>query len=255
MEAWYRISIGLARALWATQRLRVQVSGFQQLPGTGGAVLASNHISHLDFTFVGLAGRKRGRWVRFMAKEAVFRTPVAGTMMRGMKHISVDRARGAQSYAQALDALSSGELVGIFPEATISRSFELKTFKSGAVRMATDAQVPIFPVIVWGGHRVWTKDHPRRLLNTKVDVHVLVGAPLHFAADEDPETGTARLREQMATMLAQVQADYPKMPAAESAFVPARLGGDAPTPARAAELDATERAERAAKSTLRRKTD
>ena len=57
--------------------------------------------------------------------------------------------------------LREGELVGVYPEATISRSFELKDFKTGAARMAIEAQVPIIPLIVWGAQRVWTKDHPR----------------------------------------------------------------------------------------------
>lgn len=51
---------------------------------------------------------------------------------------------------------------GVYPEATISRSFELKEFKSGAARMAIAADVPIIPHIVWGAQRIWTKDHPKR---------------------------------------------------------------------------------------------
>ena len=52
-------------------------------------------------------------------------------------------------------------MVGIFPEATISRSFELKEFKTGAVRLAASAEVPLIPLVLWGTQRMFTKDHPK----------------------------------------------------------------------------------------------
>ena len=76
-----------------------------------------------------------------------------------------------------MDRLRAGELVAVYPEATISRSFELKEFKTGAARMAIDAQVPIIPLIVWGAHRRWTKDHPRKLGREKIPITVMVGEP------------------------------------------------------------------------------
>ena len=84
----------------------------------------------------------------------------------------------AEAFAAAVQALRDGEIVGVYPEATISRSFELKEFKTGAARMALQAQVPIVPLVVWGAHRKWTKDHPRALGRTKTPVSVAVGAPL-----------------------------------------------------------------------------
>ena len=104
-----------------------------------------NHTGYLDFAYAGLAAQRSGRLVRFMAKDSVFTHRVSGPLMRGMKHIPVDRAAGAGSYAAAVDALRDGEIVGVFPEATISRSFELKDFKNGAARMAAEAGVPILP--------------------------------------------------------------------------------------------------------------
>src|SRR5204862_2155362 len=134
--------------------LRFDISGAEHVPTSGGAVLASNHVSYLDFIFVGLAAHPAKRYVRFMAKEAVFRHRVAGPLMRGMHHIPVDRTAGAGSYKAAVDALRSGEIVGVFPEATISRSFELKDFKAGAARMAAEAGVPLLPTVIWGSQRV-----------------------------------------------------------------------------------------------------
>ena len=141
----------------------------------------------------------------------------------------------------AVERLRAGELVGVYPEATISRSFELKDFKTGASRMALDAQVPIIPVIVWGAHRVWTKDHPKALGRNKFPVTVAAGSPL-------PPTGTAdglmaELRVSMTALLHSVQLEYAHPQGAY--WVPRRLGGGAPTPDEARARDAAELAERA----------
>ena len=131
-ERVYPPVIAFARALFRVQGLRIRIEGADNVPRTGGAVMAINHIGYLDFTFAGCAALPAGRLVRFMAKQEVFSHPVSGPLMRGMHHIPVDRAAGAASYRAALQALRAGEIVGVFPEATISRSFELKEFKSGA---------------------------------------------------------------------------------------------------------------------------
>ena len=150
-----------ARGVFRALGLRFTIEGAHHVPRIGGAVLASNHVSYLDFTFVGYGAREAGRLVRFMAKESVFRHPVAGPLMRGMHHIPVDRAAGSAAFRGAMSALKAGELVGVFPEATISRSFELKEFKAGAARMAQAAGVPLVPTVVWGGQRIYTKGRPR----------------------------------------------------------------------------------------------
>jgi 1-acyl-sn-glycerol-3-phosphate acyltransferase len=131
--------------------------------------------------------------------------------------------------------------VGVYPEATISRSFELKDFKSGSARMALEAQVPILPMIVWGAHRIWTKDHPKNLGRNRIPIVVRIGSPLE-------PTGTAAeldsaLRSAMTTMLHEVQQLYPHP--AGAWWVPQRIGGSAPTPAEAGRLDEVESLERA----------
>ena len=96
-----------------------------------------------------------------MAKKEVFDNKLTGPIMRSLRHIPVDRGNGAASFEEACLRLKEGELVGVYPEATISRSFEMKEFKSGAARMAIAADVPIVPHIVWGAQRIWTKGHPK----------------------------------------------------------------------------------------------
>ena len=158
--------------------------------------------------------------------------------------VPVDRKAGAGAYAVAVQRLREGELVGVYPEATISRSFELKEFKSGAARMAHDAEVPIIPLIVWGAHRRWTKDNPRKMgRKNKIPVTVAVGPA--FAASATVDETSAAMRAAMTQLLHRVQEEYPHP---EGAFwVPRRMGGTAPTPEQAKLLDEAELAERARK--------
>ena len=246
MEPVYGSAIRATRLLWRLQGLKFNVTGIDHLPTTGGAVIAINHTSYFDFTFAGLPAYEQGlgRKVRFMAKQEVFDHRITGPLMRGMRHIPVDRSSGAPSFDAAVQVLKGGELVGVYPEATISRSFELKEFKSGAARMAIAADVPIIPHIVWGAQRIWTKDHPKKMWRPKVPISVAVGEPIQptLAATEL----TALLRSRMQHLLEQVQDSYGPHPAGEF-WVPHRLGGGAPTLAEAAELDAAELAERAAR--------
>src|ERR1700712_2626082 len=155
----YRGVIRLALVIFRLFRFRFDVRGAEHVPATGGAIICSNHVSYFDFTFLGLGALPQHRLVRFMAKSAVFDHWFAGRFMRAMRHIPVDRRAGAAAFEAAVRGLKDGEVVGVFPEATISPSFTVKDLKAGAARMAVQSGVPIVPAAVWGGHRVATKDH------------------------------------------------------------------------------------------------
>ncbi|PXW30570.1 UNVERIFIED_CONTAM: 1-acyl-sn-glycerol-3-phosphate acyltransferase [Williamsia faeni] len=245
MEPVYDTVITLARSLWAVEGLKFTISGVENVPKSGGAVIAVNHTGYLDFTYAGLPAFLQGkRKVRFMAKKEVFDNKISGPIMRSLRHIPVDRAAGADSYRAAVDYLRDGELVGVYPEATISRSFEIKAFKSGAARMAQEAGVPIVPTVIWGAQRVWTKGHPKRLGRTNIPISIGVGKPID--ASGDPAEVTAELHTVMSGLLLDLQATYGPCPQGEF-WVPARLGGGAPTLDEANRMDAEEQAEKAAK--------
>jgi 1-acyl-sn-glycerol-3-phosphate acyltransferase len=235
-----------AKVLFRALGLRFQMSGTEHVPREGGALLAFNHISYVDFVLGGYAAQPSKRLVRFMAKRETFDHPVSGPIMRSLHHISVDRAEGAASMRHAIDFLRRGEVVGIFPEATISRSFEIKAIKSGATRIAADAGVPVIPVVLWGTQRLLTKDHPRDLSRGKT-IAIHVGEPL-YPTGADPRAESALLHERLAALLEETIGDYPaeEQPPG-SWWLPASHGGSAPTPAEAAELDAAERARRRAR--------
>jgi len=249
----YRPVIGFARLVFASQGLRFTVRGSEHVPRAGGAVMVINHIGYLDFAYAGLAARPARRLVRFMAKQEVFSHRVSGPLMRGMRHIPVDRDAGANSFRAAVAALRAGEIVGVFPEATISRSFELKEFKAGATRMASSAKVPLLPTVLWGSHRVWTKDHPKRLGRSGVPISISVGEPVEAPRGADALAATDEVRRRMQALLHEAQRDYPDQPRGDDDrwWLPARLGGTAPTPEEAARMDESERLSRAARRAAR----
>jgi 1-acyl-sn-glycerol-3-phosphate acyltransferase len=244
MEPVFRtleIAVGTATKVIGT---KITYQGLENIPERGGAVMAINHTSYIDWAPAALAAYQRHRRMRFMIKAEMQDVKVVNFLIKHSGTIPVDRRAGAGAYAVAVDRLRAGEIVGVYPEATISRSFELKEFKTGAARMARDADVPIIPLIVWGAQRRWTKDHPKDLRRkSKIPVTVAVGAPFD-AADTFDET-SAELREAMTTLLHRVQLEYPHP--AGAYWVPCRLGGSAPTMEQARALDEAELAERARK--------
>lgn len=236
MELVYPPVIAACRTLFRVLDLKLDLRGTEHVPATGGAVLACTHVSYLDFIFSGLAALPARRRTRFMAKHQIFTNRIAGPLMRGMHHIPVDRSAGQASYRDAVAALRAGEVVGVFPEATISRSFTVKPIKSGAVRMAAESGVPVIPMTVWGSQRLWTKGRPRNLTQRHIPILIRVGEPFQPSPQDDLEALTADLRTRMSALLDAAQRDYPEQPEPgdDPFWLPAHLGGTAPTPEAAA---------------------
>lgn len=251
VEKFYQGLVGFARRLMRAANIEVTVIGAENIPAESGAMLAGNHTGYADFILLGTGPYLHGeRLVRFMAKKSVFDVPVLGWLLKLMKHVPVDRARGGASIAPAVEMLREGNLVGIFPEATISRSFELANFKTGAARIAHQAGVPLVPCVIWGSQRIWTKDLPKRFRN--VPVIVRYGEPVHLTGNA--EADTAELKHRMQLLLDASRSEYASLytDGAGEAWMPVALGGTAPTPEEAEELYAKERAERAAKKQRRK---
>jgi 1-acyl-sn-glycerol-3-phosphate acyltransferase len=249
LDITYPPVIAAARVMFAGLNLKFDKFGEDNLPRKGGVVLASNHVSYLDFIFCGYAAQPSKRLVRFMAKKSTFDNRISGPMMRSMHHIPVDRAAGADAFGDALTALRDGEVVGVFPEATISQSFEPKDFKTGAVRLAADAGVPVVPMITFGGQRLWTKGH-KRDMERGTTVSLYVGEPMEVTPSDDPVVATEELRSRMEKLYEQLIAAYPDTPAPDQAadtwWWPARFGGGAPTLADMKSQEAAERKSREA---------
>src|SRR6201996_356852 len=224
-EPVYRLGEGVVPPVVAMNGTKFTFQGLENIPAQGPAILAQNHTSYLDWLPPLFAVRERGRRMYFMIKAEMADVKAVNYVIKHARLIPVDRTRGQDAFDLAVQRLREGELIGMHPEATISRSFELRDFKTGAARMALAARVPIIPTIVWGAHRIWPKDHPKKVFRNKDPVTVAAGRPL--PPQGTPEQLNAALRESMNQLLYRVQEEYPH-PAGEF-WVPRRLGGSAPT--------------------------
>lgn len=230
-EPIYGAAIAAGRTLFGALRLKPSSSGARNLPATGGAVLAITHFGYFDFALVEwMMWKRNGRHIRFLATKGAFDKPVVGTLLRGMRHISVDMSAGADAFRLAVEALRAGEVLGVFPEGGVSASFTVRDLKTGAVRMAAEAGVPVIPVAVWGGHRLMTKG-PKTTLREKFGLPVgfAVGEPILVGESDDAAALTLTLRERLQSLVSSLQDRYPH-DGTGAWWQPADRGGSAPTP-------------------------
>jgi 1-acyl-sn-glycerol-3-phosphate acyltransferase len=210
----YPAMIVVGRALFAALGLRRDVRHPERLHQAAGAVLAVTHFGYLDFALLEWAvWHVNRRQVRFLATARAFEHPVAGPLLRGMRHIPVERTAGAPAYRHAVRALRAGELVGVFPEGEVHTG-DVGPVRTGAVRMAAEAGVPLVPVVVWGGHRLLTKGGGRRRVEVglrrafRARIVVTVGEPRHLPhTGLDVEAESARLRSALRALLRDAQAE------------------------------------------------
>ena len=162
---------------------RPKVKGLENVPLEGGAILAANHQSFLDDFLFPLVIRKRK--VVMMAKADYFDRWYAAWFFKAAGCIPVRREGGSASVKAlegGIQALREGKLVGIFPEGTRSPDGRLYRGKTGAARMALEAQVPIIPVALVGTYEAWPYD---RKLPKAGRVEIRFGKPLTFARHYD----------------------------------------------------------------------
>lgn len=248
-ELFYgRIVVPALKLMMRAQNLQITVEGEENIPENGPALLAINHTGYFDFILSGTLANLRGhRLVRFMAKQELFKVPALRLILKAMGHIPVDRSAGAAAMDAAVRDLRAGKLVGIFPEGTISRSFEIKELKTGAVRIAQQAGVPLLPVAIWGSQRILSKGTKRNLGRSGIPVWIKLGKPI--STEGSVEEVTARLRSAMQELLNDVRQGYERAYgpfAGGEDWLPASMGGTAPTPEEALKIDAELRAQREA---------
>ncbi|TBN56525.1 1-acyl-sn-glycerol-3-phosphate acyltransferase [Glaciihabitans arcticus] len=249
----YGAAIGAGRSLFGFLRVKPTVVGAANLPDTGGAVFALTHFGYMDFALAEwMTWKKNRRHVRFLATKNAFDKPVVGFLLRGMRHISVDMTAGAEAYRQAVAALRSGEALGVFPEGGVSASYTVRELKTGAVRMAAEAGVPVIPIAIWGGHRLLTKT-AKSSFGEKfgIPVSFAIGEPIHVTAEDDSAAVTLSLRSTLQSLLDPLQRDYP-VDGTGQPWQPAHLGGSAPTPEVAAVAEAARKERKAAERAARR---
>jgi 1-acyl-sn-glycerol-3-phosphate acyltransferase len=184
-----------------------------------------------------------------MAKQEVFDHPISGPLMRGMRHLPVDRFGGAGAAIDtAADALKAGEIVGLHPEGTISRSFVPARAKTGAVRIAMRASAPLIPTAVWGSQRLLTKGRKPNW-QRHVPITVEFGAPMDYAPTDNAADVTDELMRRIGSLVEHAATTYPDRPKDDSDrwWLPAHLGGTAPSVEEATQIAEDERQARIAR--------
>jgi 1-acyl-sn-glycerol-3-phosphate acyltransferase len=187
MEPVYGFFYGLCRLAYQIL-FRGDVAGLENLPESGGYIVAANHASHLDPPIVGLF---LPRQVSFFARKTLWKPGVASWWLTAVGTIPVDRDGGTSIDAikRVLQALSRNKVVILFPEGTRSPDGELQTPRPGVGLLACKARVPVVPARVFGSFEAFGKDGRLRL---GTPVSVAYGRPLTPEEYDHPADGKER---------------------------------------------------------------
>lgn len=163
------------------------VRGAEKLPATGGFVLTPNHYSNFDPIVVGLTLWRLGRVPRFLAKASLWKVPFLGWVMRSTGQIPVDRSgrtRDSDPVASGRRAVQRGEGVIVYPEGSLTREPGLWPMrgKSGAVRLAIEAGVPLIPMAHWGAQSIMGRYTKGIGVFPRKHVDIVIGDPVDLSA-------------------------------------------------------------------------
>ncbi|RAM36683.1 lysophospholipid acyltransferase family protein [Arthrobacter globiformis] len=240
---FYRLLVRAGLFLRWLFRIRLMVTGQEHLPdGKAGAVVAITHFGYLDFAAAELVfwAHNRGQ-LRFMIHQGAADHWLAGPFITATGQVVVPHGAGTAAYDDAVARLRAGDYLAVMPEAGVSRSFKVRECKTGAVRMAAEAGVPLIPVSVWGAHRILTRGNGLPLLRVRrAPVRVHVGEPVHLAAGIDADAETARLRRTLQAGIDAAIASFPVAAQPGDWWMPADLGGGAISETERQRLDAAD---------------
>lgn len=258
-DGLYRFMLRTGQFLRWAFRIRITASGLGHLPAPGprrgsaravlpgsGAVFAVTHFGYLDFAVAELVLWRHCRArLRFLIHQGAADHWLAGMAIRTSGQVVVGRTGRGAAYGEAVAKLRAGEYLAVFPEAGVSRSFVVRECRTGAVRMAAEAGVPLIPVSVWGAHRLLTRGRgfsARRAWHAPVRIHI--GDPLRFGPDTGVEDATEQLRGALQAGIDACMAGFPLAPEPGAWWMPAHLGGSAPTEQERQAMDAQDAAAR-----------
>lgn len=202
-------------AVWFNWRFE----GLEQIPREGPALIACNHISYFDPLGHGRFVEKAGRRPRYLAKSELYENWLLKRVLTGAKQIKVVRGSGDHGPIEtALDALRRGELVVVYPEATITKNADYSPMegKTGIARLSLASGVPVIPIAIWGSQHIWQRTGARSLKFGR-PIWLKVGPPLDFSAYEDrPDdhdvrrTVTDAVMAELSMLVEDLRGRYPK---------------------------------------------
>jgi 1-acyl-sn-glycerol-3-phosphate acyltransferase len=187
-----RVLTQLARLAFHTAMV-IEDSGVELLPGSGAVVLAANHLTDLDGFVLQFA---LARPIFFMAKAELHQNPVLDPILRQLGSFPIHRGvRDAWAFEHAHRVLEHGQVLGIFPEGQRSQGAGLRPAKTGAARLALDANCPLLPVAISGTQALF-QGFPRR-----ARVQVRFGSPIYPSPDDTALALTDRVMFDLAALL------------------------------------------------------
>ncbi|TCO57039.1 lysophospholipid acyltransferase family protein [Actinocrispum wychmicini] len=207
--------------------------GTERVPRQGGAILVFNHISHLDPVIDAVFVHRLKRVPRFLAKDSLFKIPVAGRIVAGAGTIPVYRgtANAGDSLRAADEALRAGKIVCIYPEGTITKDPQYWPMRSfpGVARLALTHDVPVLPIARWGtqailnGYTKKFRPFPRKTIT------VYVGEPVDLsqyrAEGATSNVTLMRVTELVMTEVKKLLAEIRDEPAPKGFFNPKKAEG------------------------------
>src|SRR6185436_11572022 len=172
MRWWWRLSQDLSR-LGAGMFWKFRVFGLENIPKTGGVLLASNHQSFLDPVLIAMV---LPREMHFMARRTLFRNPVFRALIVSYNAFAIDRdSADVKGVKSAIARLEAGNILLVFPEGTRTRDGSVGLMKPAGV-LADRAAVPIVPVHIQGAFEVWPKE---RLIPRLGEISLIFGKPMN----------------------------------------------------------------------------
>lgn len=217
-SGWYRFAAGVLRPLMFAITKR-DWQGWEHIPATGGVIVATNHNSYADPIVFAHYLFDSGRSPRFVGKAEVFQVPIIGRILLGAGQIPVQResAQAKKALANAIEAVNFGELLGIYPEGTLTHDPDLWPMvgKTGVARIALATGAPVVPVAQWGSHKIIPLYGFGIHLWPRTQIHVHAGPPVDLSQwqGRDDQQAlvevTAAIMKAITDLLADIRGEVP----------------------------------------------
>ncbi|MGG3913605.1 lysophospholipid acyltransferase family protein [Bacillus sp. es.034] len=150
----YTFARGLVKSI-LSPLYRIEVKGLEHFPKDGGVLLCSNHIDNLDPPVVGISAP---RPVSFMAKEELFNVPVLGKLLPDLRAFPVKRGMSdREALRKGLKVLKQGDVLGLFPEGTRSKTGQIGKGLAGAGFFALRSEAYVVPCAIIGPYKPFRK--------------------------------------------------------------------------------------------------
>jgi 1-acyl-sn-glycerol-3-phosphate acyltransferase len=189
--------------------IRCRWQGKENIPKTGGIILAPNHMSYVDWATIALfADGYAHRYPVFMIKSGIFEVKVIGPLMHKFGQLPVYRGRGDAGLVlkQAEQALRAGAAVIVYPEGTATRDPGLWPMvgKTGAARLALTTGAPVVPIAQWGAQHILPYGSKKIHLFPRRTVRMVAGPPVDLSAYAGQRLGGSTLRAATADIMADI---------------------------------------------------